>query len=251
MTRLQHKNVVVIGASRGIGRAIALACAKEGAAVLAVARSQGDLAELARQSPAIEALPLDAAADDAPAAVFAKVRPDVLIVSAGATPAAAPLQEQSWAQFAVNWNMDVKASFEFCKQALRAPLAPGAIVILMSSGAALVGSSNSGGYAGAKRTQMFIAQYAQRESDRRGLGIRFAALAPMGIMPETELGRTAVQGYSTYLGISPEDFLASLPSRPVVADVVEGVIGLAAAPLAQTDTAFKVSPAGLTPVGKG
>jgi len=43
---------------------------------------------------------------------------------------------------------------------------------------------------GAKRTQMFIANYAQKESDRLNLGMRFLALAPARIMPETELGQS-------------------------------------------------------------
>jgi len=67
---------------------------------------------------------------------------------------------------------------------------------------------------------MFIAQYAQRESDRLGLGLRFVALAPMGIMPETELGRHAVRGYSAYLGVTPEDFIDSLSARPRVSDAL-------------------------------
>jgi hypothetical protein len=40
---------------------------------------------------------------------------------------------------------------------------------------------------------MFIARYAQRESDRPGFGRRFVALAPTGIMPEADLGRDAVR----------------------------------------------------------
>jgi short-subunit dehydrogenase len=70
----------------------------------------------------------------------------------------------------------------FSKAAPSEPLPGGASVILISSGAALAGSPNSGGYAGAKRTQLFIANYSQKESDRLGLGLRFSAVAPR-IMP--------------------------------------------------------------------
>jgi NAD(P)-dependent dehydrogenase (short-subunit alcohol dehydrogenase family) len=58
-------------------------------------------------------------------------------------------------------------AFLFCREALRAPLAPGSVVVIISSGAGLGGSPISGGYAGAKRMQMFLAKYCQAESDRR------------------------------------------------------------------------------------
>ena len=47
MLRFENKVVIVTGASRGIGQAIAVAFAREGATVVGVARS--DLAETARR----------------------------------------------------------------------------------------------------------------------------------------------------------------------------------------------------------
>ena len=135
-----------------------------------------------RRSPGVEVLPLDTADESAPSKVFGVLKPDILILCAGAFPPAAPLHEQSWQQFAVNWETDVKIALHFCKAALSEPLPGGASVILISSGAALAGSPNLGGYAGAKRTQLFIANYSQKESDRLGLGLRFSAVAPR-IMP--------------------------------------------------------------------
>jgi enoyl-[acyl-carrier-protein] reductase (NADH) len=44
-------------------------------------------------------------------------------------------------------------------------------VVVVSSGAAVNGSPASGGYAGTKATQRFIAGYAQDESRRAGLDI--------------------------------------------------------------------------------
>jgi hypothetical protein len=66
---------------------------------------------------------------------------------------------------------------------------------------------------GAKRTQIFVANYSQKESDRLRLGLRFITLAPR-IMPDTELGKHAVSGYSRYLGISAADFVQSMDSPP-------------------------------------
>jgi NAD(P)-dependent dehydrogenase (short-subunit alcohol dehydrogenase family) len=66
-------------------------------------------------------------------------------VCAGAFPPAAALHQQSWQEFAVNWDTDVKIAFHFCKAALSRPLRAGASVIVISSGAALAGSAISGG----------------------------------------------------------------------------------------------------------
>ena len=56
---LAGKTALVTGASRGIGRGIAVALAREGARVLAVARSEALLAELAREHRAIAACAAD------------------------------------------------------------------------------------------------------------------------------------------------------------------------------------------------
>jgi hypothetical protein len=113
-------------------------------------------------------------------------------------------------------------AFHFCKAALSVPLAAGTSVVLVSSGAALAGSPNSGGYAGAKRTQMFLASYSQKESDRLGLGLRFVSVAPR-MMPESEIGKRAVAGYARRQGISPADFIRSMDS-PTSAPIVAGAV---------------------------
>src|SRR5260221_5588261 len=114
-------------------------------------------------------------------------------------------------------------------------------------GAALQGSPISGGYAGAKRTQIFIQNYSQKESDRFGLGIRFMALAPR-MMPDTELGRHAVAGYSRYLGISPADFIGGMAAPPAASDVADAVIELTADPDRAKGNVFIVSGNGLEAV---
>src|SRR5262249_20320968 len=144
---LTGKNVVVIGGSRGVGRQVVEAAARNGAHVLAVARQEAPLRQLAREVSGAEILSVDAADESAPAKVFDVLEPDILVLCAGAFPPAAPLHKQSWQEFAVNWNADVKIAFHFLKAALSRPLRPGASVILIASGAALAGSPNSGGYA--------------------------------------------------------------------------------------------------------
>jgi NAD(P)-dependent dehydrogenase (short-subunit alcohol dehydrogenase family) len=247
---LTGKNVVIVGASRGVGRAIVRRMAAEGAQVLAVGRSPEALDRLATEVSGTKTMAMDAAGHAAPSTVFAALRPNVVILCAGARPPGLPIQELTWEQFAVNWNTDVRMSFLFCREALRAPLAPGSTVILISSGAALGGSPISGGYAGAKRTQMFIANYAQKESHRLDLGLRFLALAPACIMPETELGRDAVECYARYLGISPAEFIKGMSSRQTPEDVADATAELASNGSAYRGSAFTISGDGIAPALK-
>jgi NADP-dependent 3-hydroxy acid dehydrogenase YdfG len=89
---LDGKVALVTGAGRGIGRAIALAFAEEGAAVALVARSRADLASVAaeirqREGRAL-AMPTDVTQDTAVEAVVEQTlteldRVDVLVTSAG------------------------------------------------------------------------------------------------------------------------------------------------------------------------
>lgn len=244
MLPLTGKNVVVIGGSRGVGRRIVEAARRNGAGVLAVARQEEPLRRLAQEIPGTDVLPLDATTERAPSKVFDRLQPDVLVLCAGAFPPAAPIHKLTWDQFAVNWGTDVKVAFHFCKEALSRPLPTGTSVILISSGAAFAGSPNSGGYAGAKRTQIFMTNYSQKESDRLGLGLHFMALAPR-MMPDTDLGQHAVAGYSRYLGISTADFIQSMDSPPSSSDVATGIIELLTKPDRPKGQVFIVSGKGL------
>ena len=244
MLPLTGKNMVVIGGSRGVGRQIVEAGISNGARVLAVARQEEPLRRLTEDVPGTEVLRLDATAVDAPRTVFGTVQPDILVLCGGAFPPAAPLHKLSWQEFGVNWETDVKIAFHFLKAAPSLPLPAGATVILISSGAALAGSPNSGGYAGAKRTQLFMANYGQKESDRVGLGLQFIALAPR-IMPDTELGKHAVEGYSRYLGIPAADFLQGMDAPPASSDVANAIIELATNPEQFKGNVFIVSGNGL------
>jgi NAD(P)-dependent dehydrogenase (short-subunit alcohol dehydrogenase family) len=247
MVSLSGKKMVVIGGSRGIGRRIVEAGIRNGAQVLAVARQEAPLQQLAHEVPEVEILALDATDENAPSKVFDVLTPDILILGGGVFPPGAPIHEQSWQQFSANWENDVRIAFNFCKAALSRPLPAGASVVLLSSGAALAGSPLSGGYAGAKRTQIFIANYSQKESDRLSLGLRFMAIAPR-IVPDTDLGRHAITGYSRYLGISADDFVRGMAAPPTACIVATAVIELVLSPDRSLGDVFIVSGKGLEAV---
>ena len=227
MQSLAGKKVVVVGASMGVGRAIVLAAHREGAEILAVARGADALDELAAELPGVKTLAADATLPETPGLILRAMAPDVVVLSAGAMPPTRSFYMQDWDEFSTNWNIDVKASYLICKAAIETPFPRGAAVILISSGAGIGGSPISGGYAGAKRMQMFLAKYGQREAERLGLDLRFLAIAPGSIMPQTRLGAAAVAAYARSLNVSPEAFVAGFKEPPTPEDIARAVVDFA------------------------
>lgn len=211
MSNIEHlsdKTTIVVGASRGLGRGIATGLAEAGASVVAVARNASAVAELAGSAAGtIHPEVADAADPTVAGSLLDRYEPQAVILVAGASPLIRPLQHQTWETFSVNWQTDVRIAFQWVREALLKPLAPGSRVIVISSGAALNGSPLSGGYAGAKATQRFITTYAQQEAERGALDITFTAVFPR-ITPLTDLGRPAVRAYAARSGQSEQQYLA-------------------------------------------
>jgi NAD(P)-dependent dehydrogenase (short-subunit alcohol dehydrogenase family) len=207
--QLAGSTAVVTGASRGFGKAIASALVQAGAQVTGVARDgarlDGVRAELGTGFTPVAA---DAADPVVAGHVIDQYQPRLLVLAAGAAPLSRPLHEQSWQSFSRVWEVDVQQVFNWTREALLRPLAPGSTVIAFSSGAAVFGSPLSGGYAGAKATIRFISQYAADESQRGELGIRFVSVLPQ-LTPETELGAAAVAAYAAREGMDIPSFLAT------------------------------------------
>ncbi|MEO1223443.1 MAG: SDR family oxidoreductase [Pseudomonadota bacterium] len=219
-----NKSAMVVGGSSGIGRAVVRNLAAQGARVLAIARNQGRLDQVASEGGPIETFAADATDPATAMAAFERMNPDLLVISVGAVPTMAPLQKLSWEAFSRVWDTDVRATYEFCKLALLKPMRSGGSVAIVSSGAGTVGGSPlSGGYAGAKRMQFYLADYCQKAADQMDLGLRFVALLPAQIMGDTMVGRAASDGYAKAQGITRQQFLDrfEVPLQPMqVADAV-------------------------------
>jgi NAD(P)-dependent dehydrogenase (short-subunit alcohol dehydrogenase family) len=226
--QLAGSTAVVTGASRGFGKAIASALVQAGALVTGVARDgarlDGVRAELGTGFTPVAA---DAADPVVAGHVIDQYQPRLLVLAAGAAPLSRPLHEQTWQSFSRVWEVDVQQVFNWTREALLRPLAPGSTVIAFSSGAALFGSPLSGGYAGAKATIRFIAQYAADESQRGGLGIRFVSVLPQ-LTPETELGAAAVAAYAAREGMDVPSFLATRGPSLTPEQAGQAVLDLAA-----------------------
>jgi meso-butanediol dehydrogenase / (S,S)-butanediol dehydrogenase / diacetyl reductase len=182
-TSSSEKPVVLLtGASAGIGAAIARRFALGGFRIVAVARRQEKLAELAREiSPTaqIETLAADVTAADTPEraielAMRAFGRLDCLVNNAGSGKWA-PVHETDDNMMNEVIDISLKAPFRFSRAALRV-MGAGSSIIQVGSVFGLVGGLNGGIYCAVKAgliglTQTLAAQYGAN-------GIRSNLVAP-------------------------------------------------------------------------
>jgi NAD(P)-dependent dehydrogenase (short-subunit alcohol dehydrogenase family) len=194
--QLASTTALVTGASRGFGRGIATTLSEAGARVVGVARDGAALDELRAQlGEEFTAVTADATDPMVAGELIDRYRPGLLVLNAGATPLPRPVHHHTWETFSRNWDVDVRHVFNWVREALLAPLAPGSTVVTMSSGAAVFGSPLSGGYPGAKAAIRWLTSSAAQVSDREKLGIRFVSLLPQ-LTPATALGAIFAAAYA-------------------------------------------------------
>lgn len=194
MSSLRGRRAVVTGGSSGIGLATVKALLTKGAQVTVASRKDG-----------AATMRGDVTSAEFAAKVMNDVKPELLVLCAGVTPTMGRFDELDWATFSEAWNTDLQATFHFLKHALSMPR--GSAVVVVSSGAALNGSPFSGGYAGAKRMQWWLADYAQRVSNERNLGLRFSTVVPDQLVTGTTIGTTAATAYGAMAGTTAEAFM--------------------------------------------
>ena len=244
---LEGKTAVVIGASSGVGKAVAASLLAVGARVTAVARgAQGLAAVRSALGSRLETLQADATDSGMAQRLLGELRPDFVVLTAGVRPQMGGIDELSWEGFSEAWASDIKAAFHLVQAALRVPLRPGSVVVMVSSGAAINGSYLSGGYAGAKRMQWLLAGYAQKIADAKQLGIRFLAVLPKQLIVGTAIASLASEGYGRAFAISPAEYMkrfdVPLDCDKVALAIVSGLRGELAANLtaiAVTGTAIE------------
>jgi NAD(P)-dependent dehydrogenase (short-subunit alcohol dehydrogenase family) len=244
-------SAIVVGGGSGIGRATVLALAAAGTRVWAVGRDRARLEQVRQEAAGPGEVTVRAFdATDAPAMdrLIAEVDPELLVLSAGARARLALIHEQTWESFSAPWNTDLKIAFQVGQTALRRPLRPGSLVIIVSSGAGLQGSPLSGGYAGAKRMQMFLAGYLQRSADAARLGIRFLALVPKQVLAESELGAAVASAYGALGGITPEKFMERFGTPLTPDDVARTIVDVARGELGREGSIVGVSGKGIEPL---
>ena len=146
--QLDGELALVTGAGRGLGRGCAEALANAGARVIAVARSESDLAAVAaHDSGRIEALQGDVTSDELLATIEALPDLSILVNNAGGN-RPQPFAEVDDESLDFMLDLNVRAAFRIAQAAVRSMLASGTkgSIVHMSSQMGHVGSPNRSVY---------------------------------------------------------------------------------------------------------
>ena len=222
MTNLTGKTALVTGASRGIGRASALALAKEGAQVL-VHYSSGEkeaeavVAEIRAAGGNAQKIAVNLRDADGPHELAKRVRAvvghrlDILVANAGISKAAS-IEETTVEDFDNLFAVNVRAPYFLVQQLLPA-MCKGSSVVLLSSLAAHAAVGTLPAYAATKgAVDTLVKHFASALGER---GIRVNAVAPgvvetdMSGFTKTDAGRAATLGMQALKRVAQPDDIGS------------------------------------------
>lgn len=240
MTTLSGKTALVTGASRGIGRASALALARMGAQVLVhyssgVKEAEAVIAEIRKAGGRADAIAADLSAPDGAHKLAKQVRAivgdrlDILVANAG-TSKAATIEETTIEDFDRLFAVNVRAPY-FLVQQLLPILGNGGSVVLLSSLAAHAALGKLSAYAATKGAiDTMVKHFASVLGER---GIRVNAVAPgvvatdMSSFTKTDAGRDFTLDIQALKRLAqPDDiggvvaFLASGDARWISGDTI-------------------------------
>src|SRR6202140_4729766 len=240
MSALSGKTALVTGASRGMGRASALALARAGAQVLvhygnSEKEADAVVAEIRKAEGRAEKVSADLRQADGPHILAKRVRDivgdrlDILVANAGISKAAS-IEDYTIEDFDNLFAVNVRAPF-FLVQQLLPILGSGASVILLSSLAARAAVGALSAYAATKGAVDTLVKHFAFVLGARG--IRVNAVAPgvvetdMSNFTKTDAGRDYTLGMQALKRLAqPDDiggvvaFLASDEARWITGDIV-------------------------------
>jgi 3-oxoacyl-[acyl-carrier protein] reductase len=240
MKSLSGKIALVTGASRGIGRACALALGKAGAQVLvhyarAEDEADGVVAEIRLLGGRAEKLAADLALKDGSHQLARQVRGiagerlDILVANAGISKSS-PIEQTTVEDFDRLYAVNVRAPY-FLVQQLLPIMSKDSSITLVSSLAAYAAVGQLSAYAATKGAVATMVKHFAAALGPKG--IRVNAVAPgvveteMSSFTKTEAGREATLGMQALKRIAqPDDvggvvvFLASEEARWVTGDTI-------------------------------
>lgn len=176
--RLAGKRALVTGAGQGIGRAIALAFAGEGAEVLAASRTRAKMRDLPAAYAAI--MPVDLDVTDAPAVedVLADRRGFDIVVNAAGWVHQGTVLDCSLADWRASLEQNATSAFLVIRATLPAMIARGggSIVNVASVASTVTGVAERAAYGASKAALIGLTKAVAR--DHIGEGVRCNALCP-------------------------------------------------------------------------
>lgn len=180
--KLQNKRILITGASRGIGKAMALRFSHEGAHVALVARNQEALSNLAQELPGPSlVIGADLSEPEAPARIVREVKEawegvDILVHNAGITRDRFLLRMKEEDLEDV-LRVNLKAGVFLAREVLRSMIRQrSGVILFVSSVVGLVGNPGQIAYAASKAGLIAVTKSLSKEVGSRG--IRVLALAP-------------------------------------------------------------------------
>ncbi|TXT38366.1 MAG: short-chain dehydrogenase/reductase SDR [Comamonadaceae bacterium] len=229
--RLQGKTILITAAAQGIGRASALACAAEGARVIATDINQAFLDSLAAEHAHIQVELLDVRNDAAVSALAARTPAlDALFNCAGMV-ANGSLLECSEADWDLSFDLNVKSMFRMTRAFMPAMLAKAqaengsvSIINMASMASSIKGFANRCAYGATKAAVIGLTK--SLAADYVKAGLRANALCPGTVDTPSLRGRIAsaadpVQAEKDFIARQPMGRLAT------VADITPMVVYLA------------------------
>lgn len=240
------QTAIVAGGSRGFGRGIAAALVAKGLRVIVLARDSDRLTAAAKEV-GFEPIVADMADPVVPGRLLQNLTPDLVVLCGGAMPLMHEVYKHTWETFSTNWEVDTKSTFLWLREALLLPMKPGSHVVVVSSLAAVFGSSLSGGYAGAKRMQWLMSEYASDEAKALKLDIRIQCLLP-SLTTETDLGRAASSAYAHRAGLSVDEYAKRFGVALTPSAFGQAVVDLHENPARWSEVVYQITGAGLAPI---
>ncbi len=176
--RLEGRRAFVTGAGQGMGRAMALLFAEEGAAVVAASRTLAKMDDLPGLAPSITPVGLDVTDRDAvQAAIAAAGDLDILVNCAGWVHNGSILDcsEEDWAK---SLEQNATSCFRTIRAALPGMIARGrgSIINVASVASSITGVANRAAYGASKAAVIGLTKQVARDVIRTG--VRVNALCP-------------------------------------------------------------------------
>lgn len=181
--RFAGKTALVSGGSTGIGRAIAIRLATEGARVVITGRNEDTLQEAAGQHSDISYVVADVGRSEDVARTLATVqarhgRLDILVNNAGAAPVA-PLREVVMSQYDSTFLVNVRGLVDTTCQALPLLLASRGTIINISSTVALRPLANMSIYSASKAAVSALTKSWGKELAGEGVRVNSIVVGPI------------------------------------------------------------------------